>query len=433
MSPIAVSHPSHKDVAILGFDLKGSSKLDHTKLLVILTKIWQKLHDIVHDPHYKYNFIPLDGSSKIQDENTWGDGFVVISESVIRIGQIALELRDYFFNRKYSLLFQELKDDKLDCRICITRGKTAFYPNPFRNNKESYFGWNFIKCDEINAQIPPNSVWVTESYKNALLINIETQNKFKVKPFHLNPDLPRNVKTIEGSEDVFELYANKRERDCAIKTTSQAKPTLRSQNIEATKKYLDQIEAKEEVDIEWFNEFTDSVKEINKQIKILRDMEIVLAEVGNIYRIIHELFLFIRSGSTNTKDLHDLLDSAKDILISFEEVMMKHTLIEGEPPLKKHDDATNLGKIGNLGFYQFIEDSIGFRDKKFNTKFGTLTDILLKKVPDTINLNPTKKKEYFKRLEDDLQSYRSSKIFWDNLDGSFQRIYQDMEQKERYI
>ena len=45
----------------------------------------------------------------------------------------------------------------------------------------------------------------------------------------------------------------------------------------------------------------------------------------------------------------------------------------------------------------------------------------------------TKKKEYFKRLEDDLQSYRSSKIFWDNLDGSFQRIYQDMEQKERYI
>lgn len=137
---------------IMFLDVKGYSKLEYQGLKDFHTNICQALSEIIkkceQDEPYIYR-------------KTWGDGIVLAHYDLYKLSRVALDIRDYFNNRKYEENSDgALNGKELRCRIAIHYADFEAVKDPI-DGSQSCFGKGIILPARIEPITESGHVWAT--------------------------------------------------------------------------------------------------------------------------------------------------------------------------------------------------------------------------------------------------------------------------------
>ena len=140
----------YQTAGILFFDTKGYSKLDDTELRAYHERLWPMLYESNDFRQFLYI-------------NTWGDGIIMLHDDYEILIQVALSIRDFFRQGKYTSI-DIFRNKELSARIAIHLGEFLKSYDPFREC-DNYLGREIIRCARIEPIIEPGYVWATDEIK----------------------------------------------------------------------------------------------------------------------------------------------------------------------------------------------------------------------------------------------------------------------------
>jgi class 3 adenylate cyclase len=137
---------------ILFLDVKGYSDLDYKQLRDYHKNIYKALSEIVEKGEKGEPYVY---------KKTWGDGLVLAHKDMYKLATVALEIRDYFRDRKFEQNSDgALSGRELLCRIAIHYAEFDTIDDPIDKTK-SCFGDAVILPARIEPVTEPGHVWAT--------------------------------------------------------------------------------------------------------------------------------------------------------------------------------------------------------------------------------------------------------------------------------
>ena len=126
---------------------------------------FSKLKDPQIDPYVKHFLAGIRKlSNRYEDEmtfiNTWGDAIFVVFKSVEKLGEFALELRNFIYASDWE---EVMLPDSLNMRIALHSAPASALFDPVLG-RINYFGHHISQAARIEPITPPGEVYASESF-----------------------------------------------------------------------------------------------------------------------------------------------------------------------------------------------------------------------------------------------------------------------------